>query len=260
MNTLSLLLLCAVAWIPPARADSFNLRAADSLGTTEIAAGRTREYVSNQPNDWTETNLEVLHRFGDRKLLIGRLTGTERFGLRDSTVSVAGYHPLGERTTLYAEAAASSTHRVLPRDVLHLQLSQILGGGWGAIGGLKQMRYDSTTVTIADLALEYYISSFRLALTALPAHSTTAGNASSFRLQLGHYYGEENNVQFVVATGEEVDRPVAFGSIIKTSVRSTAIYGRHWFARDWALTYNIGRTRQGESRRDAAGVGLRYRF
>lgn len=257
---IAFLLVIALAWMPQARSDSLNLRAADRLVYTEVAAGHTRENVSNQPNNWTESSVEVLHKFGARKVLIGRITGTERFGLHDSTVSVAGYHPLGERTTVYAEFAASGTHRVLPRDVLHLQLTQNLGGGWGAIGGLKRMRYDTTTVAIADLGLEVYFSSFRLAFTALPAHSTSAGNASSYRLQLGHYYGDDNNVQLVLATGDEVDHPVALGSIVKTPVRSTAIYGRHWVARDWAITYNLGRTRQGESRRDAAGIGLRYRF
>ena len=257
---IAFLLVFALAWMPQARADSLNLRTADSLSHTEVAAGHTRENVSNQPNDWAESSVEVLHKFGHRKVLIGRITGTERFGVHDNSVSVAGYHPLGERTTVYAELAASGTHRVLPRDVLHLQLTQNLGGGWGAIGGLKRMRYDSTTVEIADLGLEVYFSSFRLALTALPARSSSAGNASSFRLQLGHYYGDDNNVQLVLATGDEVDRPVAAGNIVKTAVRSSAVYGRHWFARDWALTYHLGRTRQGESRREAAGLGLRYRF
>lgn len=256
MRACTTMFLCAAAWAPLAAADALH----DRLGTTEVAAGQVRETVSNRPNDWTDTSVELLHKSGDRKLLIGRVTESARFGLRDTTASLAGYHPLGERTTIYAEAAASATHRVLPRDILHLQLAHTLGDGWGAIGGLKRMRYDGTTVAIADLGLEYYFSSFRLALTVLPARSSTAGNASSFRLQLGHYYGNENNVQLVLASGDEVDRPVALGSIVKTAVRSTAVYGRHWFAHDWAFTYNLGRTRQGESRRDAAGVGLRYRF
>jgi len=260
MRANSAMLLCAALWAPFASADELKLRAAGSLSYTEVAAGQVRETLSNQPNNWTDTSVELLHKFGDRKLMLGRVTESERFGLRDTTFTFAGYHPLGERTTFYFEAAASSTHRVLPRDVLHLQLTQTLGGGFGAIGGLKRMRFDGTTVDIADLGLEYYFSSFRLALTALPAHSSTAGSASAVRLQLGHYYGDENNVQFVIATGDEVDRPIAIGPIVKTPIRSTALYGRHWFARDWALTYNLGRTRQGETRRDAAGVGLRYRF
>ena len=241
-------------------ADALELRAARELAYTEVAAGHVHETVSSQPNAWTESQVEVLRKFGDRKLLIGRVIETQRFGLRDSTALLAGYHPLGAGTTLYAEASVSDTHRVLPRDSLYLQLAQNLGGGWGVMGGLKRVLYDHTTVETADLSVEYYFSSFRIALTALPSHSTTAGSAASYRAQLGHYYGAENNVQFVVASGEEVDRPIAAGTIVRSSVTAAAVYGRHWFARDWALTYTLGRTKQGDSTRNMAGVGLRFRF
>ena len=261
MRTAWWLLMCAgLTRAPLVSADSLELRAAKDLGYTEVAAGHVHERVSNQPNDWTESLVELLRKFGDRKLIVGRLVETERFGLRDTTASLAGYYPIGSRSTLYAEASGSDTHRVLPRDSLHIQLAQELGAGWGVMGGLKQARYDRTTVEIADLTLEYYFSSFRLALTSLPSHSTTAGSASSNRMQIGHYYGTDNNVQFVVASGEEVDRPIAAGTIARASVRSTVLYGRHWLERDWALTYTLGRTRQGDSIRDSAGVGLRYRF
>lgn len=256
----ALFVYVAIAWAAPAVADSLALRPARDLSYTEVAAGLAHEKLSNQPNDWTESQIELLHKFGDRKLLLARFIATERFGLRDTTASLAGYYPLGQRSTVYAEAAVSDTHRVLPRDALHLQLAHAIGGGWAAAGGLKRLRYDRTNVDIADLTLEYYVSSFRIALTALPSRSSTAGSASSYRVQLGHYYGNESSVQFVVASGDEVETPIAAGTILKTQVRSTAVFGRHWFARDWALTYTLGRTRQGISRRDAAGLGLRYRF
>ena len=249
-----------LAWAPFAAAAPLELRSSRNLSYTEFAAGHVHESVSNQPDAWTESQIELLRKFDDRKLLIARLVATERFGLHDTTASIAGYYPLGERTTIYAEAMASAAHRFLPRDALHLQLAHSLGGGWGASGGLKRMRYDNTIVDIADVTLEYYFSSLRIALTVLPSHSSTAGSASSYRVQLGHYYGNENNVQFLVVAGDEVDKAIAAGAIVKTNVRSTAVYGRHWFARDWALTYTLARTQQGQSRRDAAGVGLRYRF
>lgn len=259
-HNLAPLACAALLWAPLAAADALRLRAADKLSHTEIAVGHLREALSNHPSEWTDTTAELLHKFGERKLLIGRITASERFGLRDTTASLAGYYPLGERTTFYAEAAASGTHRVLPRDSLHLQLAHSIGGGWGVIGGVKRLHYNTTTVDIADLAVEYYFSDFRVALTALPSRSSSAGEATSYRLQFGYYYGEENNVQLAFASGDEVDKPTGIGAVVKTTVRSTALYGRHWFARDWALTYTLGHTRQGESRRDAAGLGLRYRF
>ena len=249
--------LLAAAFALPALAQSDKPAAGASY--TEVGVGHLHENVSNQPNDWSDTQFELLHKFADRKLVLGKLGSVSRFGLRDTTASLAGYYPLGARTTLYAEGGASSGH-FLARDTVHLQLAQNLGGGWGAIGGLKHLRYSTTTVDVADLTVEYYFSSFRAAVTALPAHSSTAGSASTLRLQLGYYYGKENNVQIVAATGDEVDKPVATGAILRTSVRSTAVYGRHFLTQDWALTYTLGRTHQGDSRRDAIGIGLRYRF
>lgn len=111
---------------------------------------------------------------------------------------------------------------------------------------MKRVHYDSATVNIADLSLGYYLSGFRVALSALPSHSSTAGSAESYRQQLAF------------ASGEEMDKPAGAGAVVKTSVRSAALYGRHWFAR-WALTYTLGQTRHGDSRRDGAGLGLRYR-
>lgn len=255
------LLICAAAALPPCAAgETLGLRPAKSLSYTEFGASYVHESVSNQPNDWADTQFDVLHKFGERKILIGRLGAVERFGLRDNTFALAGYHPLGERTTGYAEVTFSDNHRFLPRNSLHVQLAHSIGRGWGVGAGLKRVHYDNATIDILDLTLEHYFSTFRAAATVLPSHSSTAGSAASYRLQLGHYYGTENNVQLVLAKGDEVETPVAAGIIVKTAVESAAVFGRHWFARDWAVTYSAGRTRQGSSVRDALGVGLRYRF
>ena len=149
---------------------------------------------------------------------------------------------------------------MLPQYLLHLQLAHALGGGWGAIGGLKRLRYDTATVSVADLTLEYYFADFRVALTALPSHSSSAGSAAALRLQGGWYYDGESNVQLVHASGDEVDQPTGVGAVVKTSVRSTVLYGTQWLGRDWAFTYTLGRTHQGDTTRDAAGIGLRRRF
>ena len=261
MKIVTCLLLCAATASPlSAAAETLGLRPSKSLSYTEFGGSYVHESVSNQPNDWTDTQFDVLHKFGERKILIGRLGAVERFGLRDSTFALAGYHPLGERTTGHAEVTVSDNHRFLPRNSVYVQLAHSLGGGWAAAAGLKRAHYDNATVDIADLTLEHYFSTFRAAATVLPSHSSTAGSAASYRLQLGHYYGTENNVQLVLAKGDEVDTPIAAGIIVKTPVQSTAVFGRHWFARDWAITYSVGRTRQGASTRDALGVGLRYRF
>ncbi len=233
---------------------------AQTPGYTEIGLAHARETLSNNPNDWKDTQLELLRQFAPRKLLIGRVTTSERFGLHDDTLGLSGYYPLGERTTAYAELAASDTHRVLARDSLHLQLAQSLAQGWGAIGGLRRVTYNTTVVDIADLTLERYFSDYRVALTAYPSRSQIAGSAASYRLQFSRYYSDENNIQLAFVRGTEVDKPTGIDSVLATSVRSLALFGRHWLTRDWGLGYGIGYTVQGASTRRSANVGLRYRF
>lgn len=243
-----------------AAAEVLRLQLAPTLARTEISLSQARETLSNNPNDWTDTQLELLHQYAPRKLLIARATASERFGLHDNTLGLSGYYPAGERTTLYAELTNSDTHRVLPRDALHLQLAQSLPQGWGLIGGLRHVSYNSTAVDIADLSLERYFGDYRVAFTAYPSHSQTAGSATSYRLQLSRYYGEENNIQLAIVRGVEVDKPSGIDKVIASSVRSVALFGRHRLTRNWALGYAIGHTVQGESTRRATNVDLRYRF
>ena len=231
-----------------------------TLAHNEIALSHTRESLSNDPNDWQDTQLELIHHFAPRKLLLGRAVGSERFGLHDDTLGLSAYHPLGERTTAFADVTTSNTHRVLPRDSLHLQLAQSLSQGWGLMGGLRHVTYNTTEVDVADLTLERYVSDYRVALTAYPSRSRTAGNAVSYRLQLSRYYGDENNIQLMLVSGTEVDKPTGIDQVVATSVRSVALFGRHWLTREWGLGYGVGYTHQGESRRRSANLGLRYRF
>jgi YaiO family outer membrane protein len=232
---------------------------------TEIGFSHGRETLSNHPNDWIDTQLEVVRKFGRRKVLIGRVTSSERFGLHDSTIGLAGYHPLGERTVGYAEVSVSDTHRVLPRDSVHVQLAHSLAHGWGVIGGLKHMTYNVTEVDIAELTVERYFSSYRAAFSVYPSHSRIAGSATSYRMQVGwyyggRYYGEENNVQLLYASGVEVDKPTGVDSVLATPVRAFALFGRHWVAREWALAYGVSQTKQGSGTRNGVNLGLRYRF
>jgi len=227
---------------------------------TEIGFSHARENLSTHPKPWTDTQIDVVHRFAPRKLFLGRATSSERFGLHDDMLAVGGYHPLGERTTAFAELAGSDTHRVLPRRSAQFQVGHSVAQGWGVLAGLKHVAYTSTAVDIAELTLERYFGDYRAAIGAYPSRSRTSGNAASYRAQLSRYYGEENNIQVLYARGIEVDTPTAAGSVLATSVSSIALFGRHWMSREWALTYSIAHTVQADTIRRGGSLGLRYRF
>jgi len=237
-----------------------DIRAQSAETFSEIGFRVTRETLTGGRQGWRDDSVELAHQFERRKLLTGRLTQTERFGLSDSTAAIAGYFPLGDRITGYIEQTMSSTHRVLPRGSTQVQLNRAMAGGWGLIGGWKHVRYDSTEVDVADLGVERYFSSYRAAFTVLPSRSDTAGSAVSYRLQLGYYYGERNNFQLVIGDGTEVDKPTAAGLIVSTPVRSLGFYGRHWLSSLWAFEYGAGQSVQGGYSRRSLDAGLRYRF
>lgn len=227
---------------------------------SEIGLRVNREHLTGGRSPWQDQTLEVLHQFDKRKLVLGTLQHTERFGLSDTSASLAGYVPLSAQLTGYLEYGASSTHRVLPRDAFRVQLARALAGGWGIAGGLKHVRYDSAEIDVLDLTVERYFSDYRAAFTALPSRSNVAGNATSYRLQFGYYYGERNNIQLVFGDGTEVDRPTAVNQVLATQVRSLGLYGRHWFGQSLAFEYGAGHAVQGTYTRRSLDAGLRYRF
>lgn len=227
---------------------------------TEVAGSYSRDWLKYNSEDWSDARIELLHKFADRKLLIGGATESKRFGLNDTAMSLAGYYPLGRSTTGYAEVSASGTHRVLPRGSVHLQLAQSLGDGWGVHAGVRRVEFNTADVTIGDLTLEKYFSSYRAALAAFPSRSSAAGSAASYRLQFADYYGEENSVQLMLVRGKEVDRPTGVDQVVATSIRSLALFGRHWLDRSWYVAWSLGRTLQDTATRKSAGLALGHRF
>ena len=85
--------------------------AAEEPPSTEIGLSHARETLSTHPNAWTDTQLELVRKFGPRKVLIGRVTSSERFGLHDDTLGLAAYLWLCVMLTLAALRAARDPER-----------------------------------------------------------------------------------------------------------------------------------------------------
>ena len=63
-----------------------------------------------------------------------------------------------------------------------------------------------------------------------------------------------------VTFGREVENIVPNG-IVTSDVRAFGIYGRHWFAPAWAVTWELGTHEQGDFYRRTGGrLGLRHDF
>lgn len=229
-------------------------------GFTEIATGTTRETLSNDAPAWSNTHLSILHQFAARQSLGLDIARISRFGLSDETLTLSAYAPAGTKTTLFFEVMKSRDHNFLARDSVQAQLMQSFDEGFGVAAGLRYARYENSNVTIGEITLEKYFSDYRAALSVLPSHSTSAGNATSYRLSFARYYGERSNLQIAVSRGTELERASALLPIIKTDVRSATLYGRHAFDNAWAFDYALGQSKRANVIHHEFSVGASFRF
>lgn len=227
---------------------------------TEIAAGTSREALSSDAPDWTNTHLSIMHQFSVRQSLGIDIARVSRFGLRDETLTISAYAPLANKTTLFFEAMKSRDHNFLARDSTQAQLQQGFDQGYGAALGVRHARYDTTKVTIGEITLEKYFGDYRAAVSIYPSHSSSAGNAVSYRAAGAYYYGQRSNVQLSISRGTELERVSALAPIASTDIRSVGAYGRHAFNGDWAIDYALGRSTHAHVAHHEFSVGVSFRF
>ena len=228
---------------------------------TEIEFGVMPQHLSGSQPDWREYYLDFSRRFGERKTLYGSLRETERFGRGDTQGVLGGYYPLSARVTGVLEGGASPTHNVLPQWWLFGQLEFNLGSGWGIHAGARHTEYDAALVNMGTLTLERYFGNFRAAYTLYESWLQGAGAASAHRFALGYTYTDENQIGVAFAHGREAENVGPPRGVLTSDVTSWAIYGRHWFTRELAVSFEALQHRQGDLyTRRGARLGLRYRF
>jgi YaiO family outer membrane protein len=217
-----------------------------------------REHLSNGSPDWTETQLQFNHRIAPRHLVGATLTQTERFGLRDSQLGLTYTLPVQQAWTMTLEANASGTHRVLPQRSIGAMAQVEFAPAWLLHAGLKTTSYDTATINQSVWMLERYIGNMSASLAWRPAraYGTTV---HAYEARANYYYGERDAVGVILATGREAAN--IGPAVAITSVNAAALIGRHWFHRQWAVSYGVSRTRQGDIySRNGINLGLQHAF
>ena len=241
---------------PPVSSASIAPISVASPSRTRVEAGFGRERLSNGSTHWTEEFVVLTHDTAGRaQTASARLSQTERFGLKDTTATFGGSARLSTNVVGTLELGVSPTHRVLAKQSIQGGLSVAMQDGFGIAATLRQIDYNSTRLRGADFTAERYVGNYRLAYSLHPSRSSTAGNALGHRLQLGRFYGDDNQVQVLLAGGSEVDRPEV-GIINQSQVRAIALFGRHWLTPYWAIAYAASHTRQEQTRRDGLTISL----
>jgi YaiO family outer membrane protein len=136
-----------------------------------------------------------------------------------------------------------------------------LPGDWIAGVGFHRSKYARLESQTRTFSLERHWGNFGAGYTLFSGKPEASGaSAPAHRFQFSYQYSDLSSVGLAYSTGREFDGTPANG-LYSTDVRNWTLSGRHWFARDWAVTYEALTERYGNLyRREGLRLGLRYRF
>jgi YaiO family outer membrane protein len=235
--------------------------AAPSPAKTEVEIGTMPQWLTNGRGIWREYYVDMLHRYGERNVVYGALRETQRFGQNDTQGVLGTYYALTRQLTAFLEASGSPTHNVLPNYTVAGQLGYNWSNGWGVYAGMRHTDYTSTLVNTSTLLIERYFGNFRAAYAWNQSWLPGAGSSAMHAVTLNYYYGDNSQASIALANGREVENVGPPTGVVSSGVTSASVNGRHWFTRDYALSYEVFYQNQPAFYAQAGvRLGLRFRF
>lgn len=247
----------------------------EQAATQAIVLNALHHNLTNKPNNQVEAGvgydtltkgrgharleyLDFQHRFAPRQLVYGSLRHTERFQLNDTQFLLGGYYRLPSGMMLNVEGNFSGTHHLVPMNSGMASVQVPISKGWFITGGLRYSKYTSSTSYQEFGVLEWYVSDYRLAYTLSSSQArgeTLFGN----RVSLSRYYNDISYVTLSLGQGREVEQGLKENIFFDTT--SIGLNGRHWFNKDWAMSWTLSSTRQDTAyTRTGGSLGLRRAF
>lgn len=236
---------------------------ADAQGSEplQVEIGSSLDTLNNGYANWRSNYIEGAKKLGNRHAIYGSLRETERFRMHDAELMAGIYYPLAQRWTLVAEGNASPTHNILAKWSAMGQMQYSLDNGWGAHLGLRHTVYNSALSNVLLVTGERYWSSYRATYTHSITTLAGTGSSSSGLFQMAKYYDELNWIGLNLAKGSEIENLGPVIGIQNTSTQSAGLNGRHWFSREWGVSYEAAITKQGAHyTRNTLRLGLRHQF
>lgn len=228
----------------------------DLVHYNQIELGGSYEHLSKNIGFWRTEYLSFEHRFAPRQLVYATFSQTERFRFNDEQFLLGGYYPLSQKLTLNLEGNVSPSPQVLASNSIMASLQGGFGQGWFLTGGFRHSEYGSGPLQQGFATLENYFADFRAAYTV---RVTDSFNKTQFghRFDFSYYYQDTSFITLTYNMGAETS---GFqGQVLDTQF--FGLNGRHWFNQDWALTWELGHTKQGNAySRGGVGLGLRRAF
>ena len=217
------LALLAIAWPCIASAHS---------PLTEVEAGASHEHLTGGREAWRSVYLQASGRIAAHAFELG-VRGTNRFGLDDTELSVAGTAALPQGWSVSGGLAGSTTHRILPRWAAQAAVQHGLAAGLGGSLQWRRTLYgpdDSGPTrgsTALGIGLEWYAGPLRLAWNGSHSRLDVGADANAQWAQLDRYYGEQasgqvSRVGLLVSAGHEIENLPVTGPTV-TRVRGVGL-------------------------------------
>lgn len=225
--------------------------------TLEMSVGN--EQLSGDKEDWQSAYLYYATRLGPRQAMTLGLRRVRRFGLSDSQIEGGYGAPLNEQLSASIDVTLSPDHRILPRHSVSADLHYDIAPAWIVHGGFKHTSYDAVSVNQGVATIEHYIDAFRLAASWRLTRALNATTQSK-EIRIDYYRNDVDRLGASVAIGREAFT-AGLSSVAISDVKSLVINGHHGFIKDWALTYEISRTLQGDAySKNGVSAGVRYAY
>lgn len=229
------ILTCASAVTLPALAQS--------AGGQRLILSTELSDLNRGNRDWSEVSLRYVRLGAPRQSTELAVTGTSRFGLKDSQIDVSHTTPLSPSLVGSVQAGYSPTARVLPGYSVGANLQFEFAPAWLLHGGFRHTHYDSTDVNRFSFMLERYVGNFSASVAWSPVRAL--GTRSELvELRGTWYHSEGGSIGLIASHGDEATQ-LGAGGVALAAVRSLALVGRHRLDSGYGLNFALSRTRQG---------------
>lgn len=231
---------------------------------TEVEAGYNHENLNKGLDDWSSIFLAGEHQFKDFSKLYMSLTETKRFKITDYEYLIGYFSIINSKWNLLVDLSTSSTHKIRPKWSVFTQLQRSFKHGWNGYIGLRETDYNETDTHALSTVIERYWgnlrASYTLYATQVIAVATPADTFISHQFAVDYYYGNKNTLGFSINSGKELEYNGRINPPV-SNIFSSVFKGRHWFAKNWAVSYNLSLHEQGDLyKRSGNQIGLRYRY
>ena len=227
----------------------------------EVQGAARYDYLNRGADDWRELRADWLtHRPGG-VTWSGHARQAWRFDQTDQELGIAASRHLLSPWTGRLDVTASSADAFLPDLALGGSLGRPLASGFGLELGLRHSRYPDVQVNTGRVTLDRYMGDWRAAYSTFLTRLQGSGSAVSHAVSLTHFYHDRSFAGLTLGAGVEDSYDAGSGNIQRLTVRSAVFSGRHWFAPDWAISWDAGyHNIRDVYERWGATLGLRYSY